>query len=176
MIYVKSKDEISEYEGGDVLIFPLKKEELELLKEDSSLLGKYLNIEYDGEDFNSEIMKGPFESQYKLLISDEKNWVYHTFWVIVSLPYRKIIGSICFKSAPINGCVEIGYGISPKYFNKGYTTCAVKLIVDWAFKNGVQVVKAEALKSNLASIRVLEKNNFVKTCEDKNLCYFERKM
>ena len=70
------------------------------------------------------------------------------------------IGSI--KGISENGIVEIGYGINDGYENKGYTTEAVQAVVKWAAKQpNVNQIEAEAEESNPASIRVLEKCNFV---------------
>ena len=48
------------------------------------------------------------------------------------------------------------------YANKGYTTEAVGAVVKWAAKQpNVNQIEAEAEESNPASIRVLEKCNFI---------------
>ena len=72
------------------------------------------------------------------------------------------IGSLSFKGISENGIVEIGYGINDGYENKGYTTEAVGAVVKWAAKQpNVNQIEAEAEESNPASIRVLEKCNFI---------------
>ena len=47
MVYMKQEGEISEFDGVDLLIFPLKKEELDLLNKDSKEFSDYINLEYD---------------------------------------------------------------------------------------------------------------------------------
>jgi len=76
------------------------------------------------------------------------------------------VGDLCFKGLKSGGQVEIGYGLIDTYWNKGYATEAVGVIVKWALNQpGVKYVEAEAEPDNIASIRVLEKNNFVLTGE-----------
>ena len=73
-----------------------------------------------------------------------------------------IISVFSFKGISENGVVEIGYGINAEYENKGYTTEAVKAVAKWAStQDNVKQIEAEAEESNIASIRVLEKCNFV---------------
>ena len=72
------------------------------------------------------------------------------------------IGDVCFKGLDAQGRVEIGYGVYPQYEKNGYATEAVKAMVNWAIKKpGVNCIEAEAEADNVASLRVLEKCNFV---------------
>ncbi len=58
--------------------------------------------------------------------------------------------------------VELGYWIGEPHWNKGIATKAVALIVDFGFKNlDINRIFASTIESNLASSRVLEKNNFI---------------
>lgn len=73
------------------------------------------------------------------------------------------IGELGFRGPASGGSVEIGYGINKEYEGKGYTTEAAKALVEWAFDNEeVIFVEAEADETNVASIRILEKLEFVK--------------
>lgn len=76
---------------------------------------------------------------------------------------RILIGNGGFKGRPdAAGSVELGYSICKEYQNQGYATEAVFGLVFWAFQHdGVYRVTAETLPELKASIRVLEKNNFV---------------
>lgn len=76
---------------------------------------------------------------------------------------RILIGNGGFKGRPdAAGSVELGYSICRDYQNQGYATEAVFGLVFWAFQqDGVNRITAETLPELKASIRVLEKNNFV---------------
>lgn len=95
----------------------------------------------------------------RLINSPEHEFPWHTYWLvnIDSAPFGA--GLIGFKGVPDNnGEVEIGYGIDPSWRNKGYTTEAAKLLIDWALKQeSCQAVTAWSDKENVASARVLQK-------------------
>jgi len=58
--------------------------------------------------------------------------------------------------------VELGYWIGEPYWNKGIASKAVQLIIDFGFKTlDINRIYASTIESNLASSRVLEKNNFI---------------
>lgn len=68
-----------------------------------------------------------------------------------------IIGKPKYKSA------EIWYKIQPSLWNKGYATASVKLILKFCFTElNLHRVCAGCATENLASIQVLEKNDFVR--------------
>lgn len=74
---------------------------------------------------------------------------------------KLIIGSGCFKGAPVCGIVEIGYGVAEACEGKGYATAGVARMIEEAFAyGGVEAVAAETSVHNPASQRVLEKNGF----------------
>ena len=74
-----------------------------------------------------------------------------------------LCGSIGFKGPPDKqGIVEIGYSVLPEFQGQGLATEMVTAIVQWARQQPrVRRIEAEANIDNKASIRVLEKNNFV---------------
>ncbi len=92
----------------------------------------------------------------------KKDYLFYTMWIIVEKQERAIIGGICFHGAPDeNGKVEIGYGTDNGYRNKGFMTEAIAGLIQWIQKNrNVELITAETESSNIASVKVLEKNNF----------------
>jgi RimJ/RimL family protein N-acetyltransferase len=75
---------------------------------------------------------------------------------------RVVIGYGGFKGQPDeNANVEVGYSIHKKYQRRGYGSEATAGLVNWAFEQNVNSVTAETLPELVASIGVLEKNNFV---------------
>lgn len=170
------QEDLSEYvlESKDVLVFPLSLQELELLNQNPVAFSAYINVWYDGDDFNSPVMQKAYQEQIKLLKDNESDWIWHTFWMIVSIKERTIVGSICFKNSPKNGSCEIGYGINPKYANRGITSKAVALICEWACTQGLKSLLATTELDNIASSKVLTKNGFVQTKKMAKLIYYKK--
>lgn len=77
---------------------------------------------------------------------------------------RLVVGMCSFKSPPDSkGVVEIGYGIVDSQQNQGFATQAVGLLVREGFsRHEIQTIMASTTLMNLASERVLEKNQFTK--------------
>lgn len=79
----------------------------------------------------------------------------------VAIGPRRIVGSAIFKGAPVDGTVEIGYGIAPRCQGRGYATAGVDALVALALARAeVDAVHAETSVVNVASRRVLQKNGF----------------
>jgi ribosomal-protein-alanine N-acetyltransferase len=82
-----------------------------------------------------------------------------------------LIGNILLAAimrGPFQSCI-MGYSLDQQYNGKGYTSEALRLIVDFAF-NELKLFRIEAgvLPSNTGSIRVLEKTGFQeKACAEK---------
>jgi RimJ/RimL family protein N-acetyltransferase len=77
---------------------------------------------------------------------------------------RLVVGMCSFKSPPDSkGIVEIGYGIVDSQQSQGFATQAVALLVREGFsRHEIQTIMACTTLMNLASGRVLEKNQFTK--------------
>ncbi len=118
-----------------------------------------IGVQVTAESLPDELKK-VFGSAYEQAMTDSSNYAWYTVWQIISKTDNCAIGGICFKGSPnINGEVEIGYGTEPAHQNKGYMTEAVQAIIQWAMKqDGVLHVIAETDKFNIASHKVLEKN------------------
>lgn len=78
---------------------------------------------------------------------------------------EKIIGSIGLNNI-IRGAFQschLGYKLDKDYRNRGYMTMAVSMVVDHAFQQlYLHRIEANVMPGNLASLRVLEKNDFEK--------------
>ena len=87
--------------------------------------------------------------------------LWYTAWQI-SLRDGTPIGDFCFKGAPIDGEVELGYGLLAPFWGQGYATEAVRAAVDWAFQQQeTWFVSAQTEPHNAASRRVLQKAGFL---------------
>ena len=83
-------------------------------------------------------------------------------WIVVEKISNKAIGSITVVSKDLDNKVcEIGYNIGESWWNKGYGTEAIKNVIDYLFSLEMfDVITAACFVENIASIRVLEKNEF----------------
>lgn len=96
-----------------------------------------------------------------------KDYLYSTIWIAILKADNRIVGEICMYGEPNeNGEIEIGYGTYAEFQNSGFMTEIVGGIIDW-IKNQIKVksIIASTNKTNTASFRVLEKNNFFKIGE-----------
>lgn len=95
----------------------------------------------------------------------EQGW---SFWYLVTKDVpAELIGICGFKGWPDeSGSVEIGYSILGSYRRQGFASEAVQRLTGWAFTHhNVSEVCAETLPHLIQSIRVLEKNGFVRAGE-----------
>jgi len=99
------------------------------------------------------------------LYREHPEWEGWLAWYAVRIDndYPILCGSIGFKGPPDErGIVEIGYSVLPEFQGQGLATEMVAAIVQWAKNQSlVTRIEAETNIDNQASIRVLEKNNFV---------------
>ena len=75
--------------------------------------------------------------------------------VIVERSSNTVIGSINLKGPPINGDVEIGWGLNMDARGKGYATEASAAVIHWVAKHsGVTSISATVPHDNYPSQRV----------------------
>jgi ribosomal-protein-alanine N-acetyltransferase len=80
---------------------------------------------------------------------------------IVDDSNETVTGSCGFKDVPLEGRVEIGYGVSSIYRKRGIATAAVRALLNLAFvSESVTEVVARIDPANEASIRVVQKIGF----------------
>ena len=130
-----------------------------------------------------EIAKFLYEVPYPYRIDDALNFIkssYNDFKlckaITFGIEYKNIIesklllvGTIGIKDIDyINKKTNIGYWIGKQYHGKGIATECIKLVVNYAFDVlKLKEISAYVFPDNNSSIRVLEKNGFVKTKEIK---------
>lgn len=117
-----------------------------------------------GEKFAAGALPPPFVAQRSLTqIAAGKSIEWCGNYFIVRNDDHMIVGGCGFKDTPLNGRVEIGYGVAPECQGQGIATVAVRALLAAAFAS-VQVdeVLAQINPANIASIRVAEKLNFVR--------------
>lgn len=69
------------------------------------------------------------------------------------------------------GCIEVGYVISPRCWNRGYCTEALKAVIGELFAQGFDEVAAGAFEHNAASMRVMEKAGMARLDKTEQIEY-----
>ena len=88
-------------------------------------------------------------------------------WIIELKEMNEVIGGINIVrlNKRANIC-EIGYCIGSKFWNKGYTTEALKKVIEFLFEEcKLYLIEASHHKTNIASGKVMEKAGMIKECE-----------
>ena len=98
-------------------------------------------------------------------------------WGITLKDDPTLIGLIAFrKFQPEHFRGEIGYGLHPAHQNKRIMQEAIEAVIDYGFNEiWLHTIEANVDKDNAASIRLLERNNFVKEAHYKENYFFEGK-
>ena len=121
-------------------------------------------------------LKEAFEQTILPNVADKtNNYLYSTLWTAISKTENKMVGDLCIVGEPnANGEIEIGYGTYEEFQNKGFMTEIVSGIIVWAKTQPlVKSIIASTDKTNKASFKVLEKNNFLKSGETDTLFHWK---
>lgn len=106
----------------------------------------------EGALMPSEVVPSYFES-----LGGREDWI----GVVAFEPEsRVILGSGGFKTIPLDGTVEVGYGVAIEHWGKGIGTAVCAALVRYAGDNGARVVRAHTLIDGFASQKILLKNGF----------------
>ena len=95
------------------------------------------------------------------------------FYRITRLADGRAIGGIGFKGQPVDGCVEIGYGLAPSARGDGYAAEAVVAVLSLAAEHGLSRVIADTTLDNIASQRTLSRAGFRLLRVDDELQLYE---
>jgi ribosomal-protein-alanine N-acetyltransferase len=134
-------------------------------------LEQELNLNTTTRTISNEL-KEAFEQTILPNVKDPtKNYLYSTLWTAILKVDNKMIGDLCIVGEPnAEGEIEIGYGTYAEFQNKGYMTEIVSGMIEWAkTQKNVKSIIASTDKTNSASFKVLEKNNFNKIGETATL-------
>jgi ribosomal-protein-alanine N-acetyltransferase len=149
-------------ESSRLYLKPLSLEQLVSYKDNDLSFVKELDLVPTSRDLLKEFVVVIESCNIPYVKFNPENILFGTLWVLIHKRDKVIIGDISFKGAPSDrGLVEVGYGITGDYRNKGYMTEALHTFTTWAFQQPeVKIILAETDKSNLASQKTLLKNNF----------------
>jgi RimJ/RimL family protein N-acetyltransferase len=141
-------------------------------------LEEELNLNKTSRTVSPEL-KEAFEQTILPNVADKtKNYLYSTLWTAISKAENKMIGDLCIVGEPnADGAIEIGYGTYDEFQGKGFMTEIVGGIIEWIkTQENVKSIIASTDRTNTASFRVLEKNNFIKVGETETLFNWMLKM
>ena len=140
--------------------------ELLLAEEDREQLGDKLRAQVPG-NWPMPLYDADARQFFLRVVTDTPAAVGWTGWYIL-LPdetgQTTLIGSVGACGPPDeNGVILIGYSLLDQFHGQGYATEALRAFLDWArFDPRLRKVVAETFPNLSASIRVLEKNGFVR--------------
>jgi len=88
--------------------------------------------------------------------------------LIVERSSNTVVGSINLKGLPIDGDVEIGWGLHPDARGKGYATEASAAVIHWVAQHaGVTSISATVPDDNYPSQRVAARLGLCRTIETR---------
>ncbi len=168
MLFVQEEGSICFNDGQDVVVFPLMKEELKLLIEDQNYFENYLNLKYDARPLKE------VKETYEFILAgiEEPTWALDTLWVVASIKYKSIVGTLSFKRGESD--IELNFYTHTPYRRQGIMTAGVKLVCDF-LKDKTNKITAYAPIDNVPAIKVLENNDFTQFAKD-NALYFEKEI
>lgn len=150
-----------------LILKPLTYEQLiKYIKCDNSLETE-LSLNETSRTISPELQEAFDQTILPNVADKTKNYLYSTLWTAISKTENKMVGDLCIVGEPnADGEIEIGYGTYDEFRNKGFMTEIVSGIIEWAkMQSIVKSIVASTDKTNLASSKVLEKNNFTKMGE-----------
>lgn len=155
-------------------LLPLTDEYLQLAAHHWNLLEEQLALSASHFDADDGLVRALVIKRINIY-HDPGNWLWHTYWVMIARSSMCTVGLIGFKGPPEeDGAVELGFSTHPAERKRGYMTEAVAALSKWAFtEGGVQAVRAETLKENIASQRVLIKNGFMQAGSTENSFWWQ---
>ena len=150
-------------------LIPLTANQLNLWVNDITKLENELNCKYAAEPmegFFRDIVNG----QAAKAQSDEANYLFHTFWLIIRKSDGIAVGSFGFKDIPNNDQeVEIGYGLGKVFEGNGYITESIQALYIWSkSQDGISYLIAETEPDNPQSENVLKRCGFVLHRQEEN--------
>ena len=154
-----------------LILKPLTYDQLVKYTKCDNSLEEELNLNETSRTISPEL-KEAFEQTILPNVADKnKNYLYSTLWTAISKAENKMIGDLCIIGEPnLEGEIEIGYGTYEEFQGKGFMTEIVGGIISWTKTQSiVKSIIASTDKTNAASFKVLEKNNFIKIGQTETL-------
>jgi [ribosomal protein S5]-alanine N-acetyltransferase len=161
-----------------LIIVPLTYSQLVKYSKCDNSLEQELNLNETSRIISDELKEALEQTILPNVADTTKNYLYSTLWTAISKTENKMIGDLCIVGEPnAEGEIEIGYGTYSEFQSKGFMTEIVRGMVEWAKTQPfVKSIIASTNKTNVASFKILEKNNFVKIGETETLFNWKLKL
>jgi len=155
-------------------LIPLTQQQLEMCLSNLSAFENQTGSAVTRDFITERVQRAIRMKVEKMREMDVSQHIWLTYWLIVIKDKNIGVGMLGFKGYPnADGSTEIGYGISPRYQNKGYMTEAVKALTDWAFTHPFcKTITATRVESP-ASKRLLEKLGAIQVGADEKSTSWE---
>lgn len=150
-----------------LILRPLTYDQLVKYTKGDNSLEEELNLNETSRTISPELKEALEETILPNVANNTKNYLYSTLWTAISKTENKMIGDLCIVGEPnADGEIEIGYGTYDEFQGKGFMTEIVGGIIEWTkMQQIVKSITASTDKTNTASFKVLQKNNFIKIGE-----------
>ena len=161
-----------------LILRPLTYEQLMKYAKNNNSLETELCLNETSRKISTELKEALEQVILPNVADKSKNYLYSTIWTAIAKEENKMIGDICMYGEPNkNGEIEIGYGTYDEFQNKGFMTEIVRGIINWVkTQTEVKSIIASTDKTNQASFKVLEKNDFAKIGETETLFHWKLEM
>ncbi len=139
-----------------LIVSPVCLNRLDEFHEYSMSTELYRHLEY--EPFNTYIQS----SDYLRLLISRSSTDLAQYWFLLDKNSENLIGTFGLHSLHrVRLSVEIGYGISPKYWGNGFFQEAATSITQYAFETlNIHRIVAKTSAKNIASIKALQRIGF----------------
>ncbi|HEX4959154.1 MAG TPA: GNAT family N-acetyltransferase [Lacibacter sp.] len=138
-------------------------------------LEQELNVQPSSRTITPELKEALEQTILPNVADSTKNYLYSTLWTAILKAEPVIVGDLCIIGEPnAEDEIEIGYGTYDAFRGKGYMTEIVSGIIAWAkTQPQVRSITANTEKTNAASYKVLQKNQFVKSGETETMFHWK---
>ena len=152
------------------LLKPLTYTQLVKYAKCDNSLEQELGLKSSDRTISDELQEALQQTIMPNVADSRKNYLYSTLWTAILKAEKQMVADLCIIGEPNqNGEIEIGYGTYQHFQGNGFMTEIVAGIVSWAkTQPQVKAVVASTNKTNIASFKVLQKNNFLKINETES--------
>ena len=158
-------------ETNRLLLIPIDVEIIDALNESN----KSFYVKYGYKNEGGEYLNPSPNYLHKIksrLLDHPEEYPLAVDYLIIVKDIKTVIGTIYYKYLPQDGVSEIGYGMNPKFEGNGYMSEALTKMLEFGKENGIKIVKADTLKTNIKSQNVLYRSGFLLEKREEELMYF----
>ncbi len=150
-----------------LLLQPLTYAQLQKYLQNDYSLEEELMLRTSPRTITAELQEALEETIMPNVADPSKNYLFCTLWTAISKADQQMVGDLCIVGEPnAEGEITIGYGTYDTFQGRGFMTETVGGIIGWVkTQPSVKSITATTNKTNIASYKVLERNNFVKIGE-----------